>query len=333
MDNLNGASLLRRTLRVDHCEKYKLPPELRDKEEEDDTMVPPSPSSRRAPPTATRTSRRPRRWNGASTSSRRLPTILSSATATGSVRRGRREARGQKAKKASKKEKKRKHEKKDKKSKKKAKTDDEAPLLNYRREELPEPAQAPLVPQGRQGEVTAPSWRGSREPGAPQSWSRRDGPKKRSDAQRGGRGARSSATGTSAMVWAKGGKPPARHPLLLHALSRVVAVAVVNHGPQVPARAEMLVVGTWSGTAGSQNPRQNSQTRRVAPVSYAGTAPKASSLTRAARCTPAQHSPHHVGLSSGGTRRRTARGGCCRSQTALRSFGRYKSPIARDSAV
>ena len=62
--------------------------------------------------------------------------------------------------------------------------DDEAPLLNYRREELPEPAQAPLVPQGRQGEVTAPSWRGSREPGAPASWSRRDGPKKRSDAPR-----------------------------------------------------------------------------------------------------------------------------------------------------
>ena len=90
-----------------------------------------------------------------------------------------------KAKKASKKDKKRKHEKKDKKSKKKAKTDDEAPLLNYRREELPEPAQAPLVPQGRQGEVTAPSWRGSREPGAPASWSRRDGAsKKRSDAPR-----------------------------------------------------------------------------------------------------------------------------------------------------
>ena len=92
------------------------------------------------------------------------------------------ERRGKKRKRE--KEKKRKHEKKDKKSKKKAKTDDEAPLLNYRREALPEPAQAPLVPQGRQGEVTAPSWRGSREPGAPASWSRRDGPKKRSDAPR-----------------------------------------------------------------------------------------------------------------------------------------------------
>ena len=60
----------------------------------------------------------------------------------------------------------------------------EAALLESR-EALPEPAQAPLVPQGRQGEVTAPSWRGSREPGAPQSWSRRDGAsKKRSDAPR-----------------------------------------------------------------------------------------------------------------------------------------------------
>ena len=33
VDNGNGASLLSRTLRVDHCEKYKLPPELRDRDD------------------------------------------------------------------------------------------------------------------------------------------------------------------------------------------------------------------------------------------------------------------------------------------------------------
>ena len=184
MDNLNGASLLRRTLRVDHCEKYKLPPELRDKEEEDDTYGPAV--SKFAPGAAYRD-----KDLASSQTLERGVDVFAPAADDSKQRDGHRrlsaadavKREAKKAKKASKKEKKRKHEKKDKKSKKKAKTDDEAPLLNYRREELPEPAQAPLVPQGRQGEVTAPSWRGSREPGAPQSWSRRDGPK-RSDAPR-----------------------------------------------------------------------------------------------------------------------------------------------------
>ncbi|KAJ1458236.1 hypothetical protein M885DRAFT_461067, partial [Pelagophyceae sp. CCMP2097] len=39
VDNGNGAKLLGRTLRVDHCEKYKLPPELRDREEAADQLV------------------------------------------------------------------------------------------------------------------------------------------------------------------------------------------------------------------------------------------------------------------------------------------------------
>ena len=186
VDNLNGASLLRRTLRVDHCEKYKLPPELRDKEEEDDTYGPAV--SKFAPGAAYRD-----KDLASSQTLERGVDVFAPAADDSNQRDGHRKLsaadavkrESKKAKKASKKDKKRKHEKKDKKSKKKAKTDDEAPLLNYRREALPEPAQAPLVPQGRQGEVTAPSWRGSREPGAPASWSRRDGAsKKRSDAPR-----------------------------------------------------------------------------------------------------------------------------------------------------
>ena len=169
---------------MDHCEKYKLPPELRDKEEEDDTYGPAV--SKFAPGAAYRDK------DLASAQTLERGVDVFAPAADDSFRDGHRQLsaadavkrEAKKAKKASKKDKKRKHEKKDKKSKKKAKTDDEAPLLNYRREALPEPAQAPLVPQGRQGEVTAPSWRGSREPGAPASWSRRDGPKKRSDAPR-----------------------------------------------------------------------------------------------------------------------------------------------------
>ena len=49
VDNMNGAKLLRRTLRVDHCEKYKLPPELRDKEEAAEDHYGPAPTSKFAP--------------------------------------------------------------------------------------------------------------------------------------------------------------------------------------------------------------------------------------------------------------------------------------------
>ena len=34
VDNFNGITLLKRTIRVDHVEKYKLPKEIRDKENE-----------------------------------------------------------------------------------------------------------------------------------------------------------------------------------------------------------------------------------------------------------------------------------------------------------
>ena len=36
VDNFNGAKLLGRTLRVDHCEKYRLPKEVLEKEREDE---------------------------------------------------------------------------------------------------------------------------------------------------------------------------------------------------------------------------------------------------------------------------------------------------------
>lgn len=178
VDNLNGAALLRRTLRVDHCEKYKLPPELRDQEEETDVYGPAV--SKFAPGAAYRD-----KDLASSQTLERGVDVFAPAVDT-SMRDGHRQlsasdAVKREAKKAKKASKKRKHEKKEKKTKKNARpNEDEAPVLNYRREALPEPAQPALAPQGRQGEVTAPSWRGQREPGAAQAWSRRDSRKKQS---------------------------------------------------------------------------------------------------------------------------------------------------------
>ena len=39
VDNFNGTKLLGRTLRVDHCEKYKLPKEVLEKEEQDEALA------------------------------------------------------------------------------------------------------------------------------------------------------------------------------------------------------------------------------------------------------------------------------------------------------
>mmetsp|Transcript_1458 Transcript_1458/g.4400 ORF Transcript_1458/g.4400 Transcript_1458/m.4400 type:complete len:317 (+) Transcript_1458:198-1148(+) len=183
VDNMNGAKLLQRTLRVDHCEKYKLPPELRDKEEAADGHYGPEGMQSKYAPGAAYAGKE-------LASSETLQRGVDVFAPAGDSKKDSKhrvddwralkpeEAVARAAKAAKKEKKKKKDSKKDskkdpkkpsKKRKRAAEEEEEEDdgLLPYRPEPLPDAQQAPLVPQGRQGEVVAASWRGEREPGAP----------------------------------------------------------------------------------------------------------------------------------------------------------------------
>ena len=200
---------------MDHCEKYKLPPELRDRDDAaaaDDEghygPVPEAPKSKFAP--------------GAVYEGKELASsatlgagvdVFATARAAGGdepqTDGWRRLEAADAVAAAAKASKKRKHDrkdeskrdKKDKKDKKKKKDkekdgrkekrgrggsaaaavagDDAMPLFGYVPEKLAAPAEVPLAQEARQGEVVAPSWRGSREPGAPSHHGARFAPSRR----------------------------------------------------------------------------------------------------------------------------------------------------------
>ena len=202
VDNGNGASLLSRTLRVDHCEKYKLPPELRDRDDAREAEAAghygpaEEPKSKFAPgavyegkelasahtlgagidvfaPEADRADR-VEGW-------KRLAPADAVARAAKAAKKSKKDGKkdGKKdSKKESKKKKSHKKEKEPSTSRKRARSDGgDAPLLGYVPEALPAPEAVPLAQQARQGEVVAPSWRGAREPGAPSHYASRFAPR------------------------------------------------------------------------------------------------------------------------------------------------------------
>ena len=187
VDNGNGASVLGRTLRVDHCEKYKLPPEVRDREEKKaaagaEGQYGPSDGDERskfAPGAAyvgKELASAETLDRGVDVFAAGAPTARERAAADGWRAVDPRAAviREKKAKKKEKKEKKAK--KKDKKNKSRRgppSEEDDAPLLGYVAEALPAPSAPPLTGEARQGEVVAASWRGAREPGAASTYSSR----------------------------------------------------------------------------------------------------------------------------------------------------------------
>mmetsp|Transcript_29383 Transcript_29383/g.94781 ORF Transcript_29383/g.94781 Transcript_29383/m.94781 type:complete len:292 (+) Transcript_29383:65-940(+) len=164
VDNFTGASLLGRTLRVDHCEKYSLPKELKDRPDKFDAGA---------------------IYKDADLASKHT---LGQGQDLFDDEKDDDEQKAKKKKKKSHREekkrrrsddddeKKKQEKKKTKKKKKKSKADDEKEeVLPLRAEDekiLREGVIAPLPLVDdftkREGEILAPSWRGSLEPGAPQ---------------------------------------------------------------------------------------------------------------------------------------------------------------------
>ena len=157
VDNLTGATLLGRTLRVDHCEKYKLPKELKDREDKYEA--------------------------GAIYKETELASDFTIAKGQDVFQKPEEKTDDKHKKKKKKKKHKRSsssddddRKKKKKKKKEIAEDDDDftdgALPLRPEDERLirAEAAALPLIDTkvAREGEIIAPSWRGTREPGAPQ---------------------------------------------------------------------------------------------------------------------------------------------------------------------
>ena len=147
VDNFTGVQFLGRTLRVDHCEKYKLPKELKDRDDKYESGA---------------------LYKDADLVDKHT---LAQGQDVFAVVDEPSEKKKKKKKKKRDSDDDKKKKKKRKKEKKKIEEDLDVLPLRAEDEALIQSAgtEAPLVEtQGRQGEVLAPSWRGTREPGAPQ---------------------------------------------------------------------------------------------------------------------------------------------------------------------